>query len=1427
MKIYNKQYTLKFEGGYLEIPHHADLQLSEQLTIAAWIKPTADSGTQLTIFSKDYQAYELQVQRDLLVLERGPEYAGTRKINQNEWIHVAATFDASLAQDNLKLYINGELDAAHTVANPLATNEHSLLIGARPDGSLVFKGEIASAALWNEAHSAWQIKQDFGSPIDTANRSLLGYWNMEEGSGTTVRDQSTYGRNATINGVVTWQAVKEPVVVRPPARRQVRDTTAQRVAQLMESPDEDHQENPNTLPPSGRNGEATKLFNRVKAYRSNLVSQKRIEVNGQVQEAKEANAARVRQAHLEAARKMNSTRFDQLWFIYRSRIHWVDRRGEIHPYYVGDVSKTNFTVVAQELWQKTGITVQAGQAVSIRYTGGRWNISPQDRNLTAKGTTRFNGFASYALKGAPAGCLVGRVGGQVFYVGENGQVPDGLTGDLELITNDDVGKAHGNGYPDNSGSIQVEITFIREAVNVEAADLMIDPAAGMIFWGQATAPFSLHAASMDGSNHQKLVDHQSIPVTSVALDEQNRKIYHIMGTGKIMRIDYDGSNHATVLDISGPSKEAYWQLEIDQQGGKMYWTNDFSIWRANLDGSDMEQVIPNHEAPFPIDLALDSETKKLYWVDKELEVVRRANFDGSEPEDIHAAKNPVRGLMLDYVNEDMRDVLKQEVYWAAREEKITARTPGMVGHWQLDEGKGYAFHNDIDPFTDFVLGVKRRSDDLPPNLSHPAFALDMNGSDRVLVPLHHTNRLSDNSFTIEFWVKPRPYDAALDQPMMAGTHHADNKCIHLVLRDQKAYLGFYGHDITGKTNILANRWTHLAFTYHKERREMAIYVNGVLDGMGENKDPLAMDEDALVWLGAYRDKRWNGLLADVRISHQTLSQAAILETMKEHKPADLMGDLDTGPNWNQQDSPPTLIPLQATLGFNGTSQYTGLSTAERLRLNEGSFTAEAWVRMGEKTGDQPMAIVGSQATTSDHGLLMGLNKGKPIFRLPAGNLEGSVALTKGTWNHLAWRYNALTQRRTIFLNGEPHAESGGAVHFPVEAGQPLPDVWEVKSIAGGPQLSTDPGYLHYKASPLIGANLCLKASIKQAFPGKSGTQVRFRVRGHAMGGNEVKFSLPGNVILRFTNNGMEANYQWWNGGFQTLGPSKVRPDGKWHEIIMQFNETHIELFEDGRKVFTWTKEMTATIEPCFHVQVLDNGSQLSFDLDDIAVYPHTMREADEPSALDLKGPVGLGRAQGQNLFAGDLSQLRIWNVARTHADIAANYRHYRESFAFRGPVDGSDAPEHLFEIPAEGGLNLVSQFQTAYEQRLLAYRKRKQNQAIAAEQVQTAHDDKERKISAKNAELTRTEQETSAQITAKRSQHENERTANRNRLGQAENNKTSQIAHARTQAQQRRATAEQQAEDTRNRANADATNMKNRARSERDRARAERDNNRR
>src|SRR5262249_20682009 len=111
------------------------------------------------------------------------------------------------------------------------------------------------------------------------------------------------------------------------------------------------------------------------------------------------------------------------------------------------------------------------------------------------------------------------------------------------------------------------------------------------------------------------------------------RIFFLIARGKLLSANPDGSDLKVLLDsgMSGPDGVA-----VDVKHGHIYWTNmgkvsedDGSVQRLDLNGTNLQTVVPVAGTFTAKQLKLDSKNGKLYWSDREGMRVMRSNLDGS------------------------------------------------------------------------------------------------------------------------------------------------------------------------------------------------------------------------------------------------------------------------------------------------------------------------------------------------------------------------------------------------------------------------------------------------------------------------------------------------------------------------------------------------------------------------------------------------------------------------------------------------------------------------------------------------------------------------------------------------------------------------------------------------------------------------------
>jgi DNA-binding beta-propeller fold protein YncE len=197
--------------------------------------------------------------------------------------------------------------------------------------------------------------------------------------------------------------------------------------------------------------------------------------------------------------------------------------------------------------------------------------------------------------------------------------------------------------------------------------------------GSFSGSGAVKVINADGSNEQTLVDGSNvIEPDGIEVDEAGGKMYWTdmglggaadksvsINDGRIMRADIDGKNVETLVPTGVTTTPK--QLALDVAGGKVYWCDrgdvgdknvNPKVMRSNLDGSSVETLV-SADLISPVGIALDTVNGKLYFTDRYANNIRRANLDGTTVEVVvKDTKYPV-DLAFDLASRSM--------FWTTRE----------------------------------------------------------------------------------------------------------------------------------------------------------------------------------------------------------------------------------------------------------------------------------------------------------------------------------------------------------------------------------------------------------------------------------------------------------------------------------------------------------------------------------------------------------------------------------------------------------------------------------------------------------------------------------------------------------------------------------------------------------------------------------------
>jgi len=191
---------LQFDGvdDYIDVDN-IDLA-NKSFSLAAWIK-RGRTGVYDFVIAQGQDGQNLGLQFGFAnnnkfmfeFYQNGITYPYT----DNDWHYWVGTYDATTSER--KLYVDGNLVAEDT-ASAHYQGTGNLIIGKRYLGPSYFQGQIGEVSVWNRAISQEEIGQSMNASLIGNENGLIGYWPLDECSGTSTPDRSPNEHHGALHG---------------------------------------------------------------------------------------------------------------------------------------------------------------------------------------------------------------------------------------------------------------------------------------------------------------------------------------------------------------------------------------------------------------------------------------------------------------------------------------------------------------------------------------------------------------------------------------------------------------------------------------------------------------------------------------------------------------------------------------------------------------------------------------------------------------------------------------------------------------------------------------------------------------------------------------------------------------------------------------------------------------------------------------------------------------------------------------------------------------------------------------------------------------------------------------------------------------------------------------------------------------------------
>ena len=212
----NNLSSLSFDGvdDYVEISGNDDLAHNNSFSLSALIRIPESNNNPWSSLVGGYLGYGYLVYAGsnndggklrLEINDGNGHVVSNTDLRDGLWHDISVTFDGNLAC----VYIDGIKENESSIStNFSSSTSHNLKFGGinhNAAGNESFNGNISKVSIWDSALSQEVIQSNISAPINGSEAGLLGYWDFNEGAGSTLTDLSSNGNNGTIHGAI-WES---------------------------------------------------------------------------------------------------------------------------------------------------------------------------------------------------------------------------------------------------------------------------------------------------------------------------------------------------------------------------------------------------------------------------------------------------------------------------------------------------------------------------------------------------------------------------------------------------------------------------------------------------------------------------------------------------------------------------------------------------------------------------------------------------------------------------------------------------------------------------------------------------------------------------------------------------------------------------------------------------------------------------------------------------------------------------------------------------------------------------------------------------------------------------------------------------------------------------------------------------------------------
>jgi len=205
---------LEFDGkdDYIDCGNSSQLNLTEPMAIECWLKLTdPKEGSRYYILGRGTRQYNYNYgllyqnlkgnreQIKFLYSESPVVWQPSMRIGDRQFHHLALVID----RQQVELYIDAQPQGSQPLSDPINPPSDVPFQIGRLFGKTRLKGYIADIRIWNQPRTHPEIQTQCQHRLLGNEPGLIGYWPLNEGSGTQIQDLTENSNHGTIQGA-TW-----------------------------------------------------------------------------------------------------------------------------------------------------------------------------------------------------------------------------------------------------------------------------------------------------------------------------------------------------------------------------------------------------------------------------------------------------------------------------------------------------------------------------------------------------------------------------------------------------------------------------------------------------------------------------------------------------------------------------------------------------------------------------------------------------------------------------------------------------------------------------------------------------------------------------------------------------------------------------------------------------------------------------------------------------------------------------------------------------------------------------------------------------------------------------------------------------------------------------------------------------------------------